>query len=250
MDFSSGAVLKNPPANTGEAGDMDLIPGTRKIPWSRKWQPSVVFLPARFHEQRSKESDTTEHKNTKIQIPLYRWPLVIILYLTDPSFLHCYLFLILFLTRVYYLNMAFSFMKCLGIFHLLWEIWFTFAWLLNLPSTLPCKCHTWLSFQHLEICFKSNSSCYFLKLTLLNFFVSSFLPGTQNLLTPMIFKLLSPKVKVKSLSRIQLFAPPWTVAYQAPPSMGFSKQEYWSGLPFPSPGALPKPGIEPGSPTL
>ena len=102
MDFSSGAVLKNPPASTGEAGDMDLIPGTRKIPWSRKWQPSVVFLPAKFHEQRSKESDTTEHKNTKIQIPLYRWPLVIILYLTDPSFLHCYLFLILFLTRVYF----------------------------------------------------------------------------------------------------------------------------------------------------
>ena len=43
---------------------------------------------------------------------------------------------------------------------------------------------------------------------------------------------------------------PRTVAYQAPPSMGFSRQECWSGLPFPSPGALPDPGIEPGSPTL
>ena len=43
------------------------------------------------------------------------------------------------------------------------------------------------------------------------------------------------KVKVKSLSRVQLFATWWTVAYHAPPSMGFSKQEYWSGLPFPSP---------------
>ena len=42
----------------------------------------------------------------------------------------------------------------------------------------------------------------------------------------------------------------WTIAYQAPPSMGFSRQEYWSGLPFPSPGDLPNPGIEPGSPTL
>ena len=42
------------------------------------------------------------------------------------------------------------------------------------------------------------------------------------------------KVKVKSLSRVQLFATPWTVAYQAPLSMGFSRQEYWSGLPFPS----------------
>ena len=43
---------------------------------------------------------------------------------------------------------------------------------------------------------------------------------------------------------------PWTVAYQAPPSMGFSRQEYWSGLPFPSPGDLCDPGIEPGSPAL
>ena len=58
------------------------------------------------------------------------------------------------------------------------------------------------------------------------------------------------KVKVKSLSRVQLFATPWTVAYQAPPSMGFSRQEYWSGLPFPFPGDLPNPGIEPRSPAL
>ena len=58
------------------------------------------------------------------------------------------------------------------------------------------------------------------------------------------------KLKVKSLSRIQLFAIPWTVAYQAPSPMEFSRQEYWSGLPFPSPGDLPDPGIEPGSPAL
>ena len=55
---------------------------------------------------------------------------------------------------------------------------------------------------------------------------------------------------VKSLSRVWLFATPWTVAHQAPPSTGFSRQEYWSGLPFPSPGDLPDPGIEPRSPTL
>ena len=55
------------------------------------------------------------------------------------------------------------------------------------------------------------------------------------------------KVKVKSLSCVRLFATPWTVAHQAPPSMGFSRQEYWSGLPFPSPGDLPNPGIEPRS---
>ena len=58
------------------------------------------------------------------------------------------------------------------------------------------------------------------------------------------------KVKVKSLSHVRLFATPWTVAYQAPLSMGFSRQECWSGLPFPSPGDLPDPGIEPGSPAL
>ena len=58
------------------------------------------------------------------------------------------------------------------------------------------------------------------------------------------------KGKGKSLSRVQLFATPRTVAYQAPLSRGFSRQEYWSGLPFPSAGDLPNPGIEPGSPAL
>ena len=55
---------------------------------------------------------------------------------------------------------------------------------------------------------------------------------------------------MKLLSHVRLFATAWTVAYQAPPSVGFSRQEYWSGLPFLSPGDLPNPGIEPGSPTL
>ena len=55
---------------------------------------------------------------------------------------------------------------------------------------------------------------------------------------------------MKSLSHVQPFATLWTVTYQAPPSMRFSRQEYCSGLPFPSPGDLPDPGIEPGSPTL
>ena len=57
-------------------------------------------------------------------------------------------------------------------------------------------------------------------------------------------------MKVKSLSRVRLFATPWTVAYQAPPSMGFFRQECWNGLPIPSPGDLPDPGIEPRSPAL
>ena len=55
---------------------------------------------------------------------------------------------------------------------------------------------------------------------------------------------------MKSLSRIRVFATPRTVAYQAPQSMEFSRQEYWSGLPFPSPEDLPNPVIEPGSPAL
>ena len=56
--------------------------------------------------------------------------------------------------------------------------------------------------------------------------------------------------EVKLLSRVRLFETSWTVAYQDPQSIGFSRQEYWSGLPFPSPGDLPDAGIEPGSPTL
>ena len=58
------------------------------------------------------------------------------------------------------------------------------------------------------------------------------------------------KVKAKSLSYVRLFVTPWTVVHQAPPSMEFSRQEYWSGLPFPSPGDLPDPGIEPKSPAM
>ena len=56
--------------------------------------------------------------------------------------------------------------------------------------------------------------------------------------------------EVKSLSHVRLFATPWTVACQAPLSMEFSRQEYWSGLPIPSPEDLPDPGIEPRSSSL
>ena len=63
-------------------------------------------------------------------------------------------------------------------------------------------------------------------------------------------KIIFLKVNVKSLSNVRLFAILWTVAHQASPSMGFSRLEYWSGLPFTSPGDLPDPGIELRSPTL
>jgi len=59
---------------------------------------------------------------------------------------------------------------------------------------------------------------------------------------------MNQSVRVKSLSCVQLFASPWTVAGQAPPSMEFSRQEHWSGLPLPFPGDLPDTGIEPESP--
>ena len=58
------------------------------------------------------------------------------------------------------------------------------------------------------------------------------------------------KVKVKTFSCVRLFVTPRTVAYQVPPSLGFSRQEYWGGLLFPSPEDLPDPGIKPGSPAL
>ena len=66
----------------------------------------------------------------------------------------------------------------------------------------------------------------------------------------LFFLTSSISLKVKSLSRVRLFATLWTVAHHAPLSMGFSRQEYWSGLPFPSPGDLPDPGIKPRSPAL
>ena len=67
------------------------------------------------------------------------------------------------------------------------------------------------------------------------------------------FSVITEAVKVKSLSHVQLFGTPWAVDCQAPPSMDFSQQEYWSSLPFPSPGDSPYPGIEsmsPASPAL
>ena len=64
----------------------------------------------------------------------------------------------------------------------------------------------------------------------------------------LVVKILT--LTLKSLSRVRLFVTPWTVAYQALPSMEFSRQEYWSGFPFPSPGDLSNPGIEPWSPAL
>ena len=96
-----------------------------------------------------------------------------------------------------------------------------------------------------QFCSNQSQKCFFLKQS------SCLLAWHYLMLYYNLFAYHLPsKVKVKSLSRVQLFATLWTVAYKAPQSMGFSRQEYWSGLPFPSPGDLSDPGIEPRSPAL
>ena len=60
-----------------------------------------------------------------------------------------------------------------------------------------------------------------------------------------LYNAIQHTAQTQSLSRVQLFAAPWTVAHQPPLAMEFSRQEYWSGLPFPSLGDIPDPGIEP-----
>ena len=80
-------------------------------------------------------------------------------------------------------------------------------------------------------------------------FVSKVMSLLFNMLSRLVIA-FTLKVKVKLFSHVQLFVTPWTVAYWAPLSMGFSRQECWSGLPFPSPGDLPDPGIKPRSPAL
>ena len=71
--------------------------------------------------------------------------------------------------------------------------------------------------------------------------------GTSKPVLPVSYEESSFSVK-PVFSCVLLFETPWTVACQAPLSMGFPRQEYWSGLPFPSPGDLPDPGVEPASP--
>ena len=68
--------------------------------------------------------------------------------------------------------------------------------------------------------------------------------------SPTFTALRVPAVRAQSLSRVRLFVTPWAEAHQAPVSMGFSRQEYWNGLPCTPPGDLPDPGIEPTSSVL
>ena len=131
-----------------------------------------------------------------------------------------------------------------------------FRLLANVHSDL---CEFWLAFllrfHHVEIFsydfLKNSVSKTPLSPWLTALFQILFLGSTRGHLfrIDFFFFPFSP-MKVESLSPVRLFATPWTVAYQAPLSMGLSRQEYWSWLPFPSPGDLPDPGIKPRSPTL
>ena len=75
---------------------------------------------------------------------------------------------------------------------------------------------------------------------------SCFLPYTEICFWPVVMAWVTLPACVLN----HVFVTPWTVVYQAPLSLGFSRQEYWSGLPFPSPGDLSNPGIKPASPVL
>ena len=75
-------------------------------------------------------------------------------------------------------------------------------------------------------------------------------PSSNFSLKPTVCTAVGYFIAVESLSCVQLCVTPWTASRQAPPSMGFSRQEYWSGLPHPSPGDLPDAGTEPTSPAL
>ena len=91
---------------------------------------------------------------------------------------------------------------------------------------------------------------YLLIFSSLHYTKRNFTASNAYLCGKQLLEFSSVKVKVKSLSRVRLFATPWTVAHHAPLSIGFSRQEYWSGLPFHSPEDLPNPGIEPVSPAF
>ena len=131
--------------------------------------------------------------------------------------------------------------RCMYEPHLLYPLfcWRTFR---LFPCSGYCEqCY----YEHSRACIFLNDSLY--RYMLRSGIVGSYDNSNFNFLSTF---LLFPIVKVKSLSHVWLSATPWTVAYQALQSMECSKQEYWSGLPFPSPGDPPNPWIEPGSPTL
>ena len=107
------------------------------------------------------------------------------------------------------------------------------------------------SLQHSNICMNKYSCKWRLICNYLSLEANDVIYGGMSVvLCVSVCVCLCVSVCVCSLSGTWLFATPWTVACQAPLSLGFPRQEYWSGLPFPSPGDLPCPGIKPASPSL
>ena len=161
-----------------------------------------------------------------------------------------------------------------NLFHIVWSylvasmvlllaLFHSFLWLNSIPlyvCTTPSLSTLLFMFFRLFPCsghceqyyYEHSSACIFLNYSLYRYMLRNGIVGSydNSIFSFLSTFLLFPIVKVKSLSRVRLFATPWTVNYQAPQSMEFSRQEYWSGLPFPSPGDLPNPWIEPGSPAL
>ena len=185
------------------AGDMGSIPG--KMAWWRKWQPSPVFLPGESHGQRS----LVGHSSTVPQIQLSFWRRrcickLLVMYWDWSGGKLC---------TQEGLEGGGAWETVFKIQWILWPMWKIF-----LPYRFsPTLCDP----------------------------IDGSLPGSP---IPGIFQARTLewiaisfsnawkwKVKLKSLSRLWLFMTPWTSAYQAPPPMGFSRQEYWSGLPLPSP---------------
>ena len=135
--------------------------------------------------------------------------------------------------------------------------------LLQLHILHQCPCHISPFGHHFHFYSKSLQNCFKawlyplsphpsppllpLGLTLITL-LSSFQTKLISSIDSPLPNSMKMKVKVKSLSTVRLSATPWT--YQAPPSLGFCRQEYWSRLLFPSPGDLSNPGTEPRSPTL
>ena len=130
---------------------------------------------------------------------------------------------------------------------------FSFCWILQGLLDLLYTCVVSQSAKEVSSLSQLFYACFNSRIALLNFWLLHHLLWTWTLSSSWQgclkhFPLCPTKVKVKSLSHVRLFATPWTVAYQAPPSVGFSRQEYWRGLPFPSPGDLPDPRVKPRYP--
>ena len=190
-------MVKNPYLQCRRSG---LDPWVGKIPWRRKWLPTPEFLPGRSHEQR-KTSIPSSTNNSKTQ-------------------------------RKCLLILASIFCLC--------EVFYIRLWANNcLKSLEPASLSPLIHRAAAAAAAKSLQSCPTLCDPIDGSPPGSAVPGilqakTLEWVAISFSNAWKRKVNVKSLSRVQLFMTPWTEAYQAPPSVGFSRQEYWSGFSLPS----------------